>query len=276
MSALPPEIWLQIFRYACVDNGSTGCALSRVSQRFRELAWEARFQSVCVDMDGMFAFLNAVLNAPPRSVQIRYLDVDVDYIRGRDRVHVVWTNRALFDRTSLTFDHMLRMNAATLRSLRITHRGCCRKEVLAGLTLPGLTELCLCGDFPLCPPARLPTFPSLRHLRFEEFGDYPIDLFSRITMQAPGLTHLYMKPLRPSRRLYAELEQVLNPDRYPDKEPSLQFPPTLRNVFVETAIDEKTPMQDVFKAMADRLRAVSSETTQVVLEEKEKEKPFDC
>ncbi len=171
------------------------------------------------------------------------------------------------------------MNSATLRALRITHRGCCRKEVLVGLTLPNLTELTLRGDFPLCLPSlqsRLPTFPRLRHLRFEEFEDYPIDLFSRITMQAPGLTHLYMKPQRPSRRLYAELEQVLNPDRYPEKEPSLQFPPTLHNVFIETAIDEKTPMQDVFKAMADRLRAVSSETTQVVLEEKMEEKPFDC
>ncbi len=41
-------------------------------------------------------------------------------------------------------------------------------------------------------------------------------------------------------------------------------------------IDMLSEAFDVFKAMADRLQAVSSETTQVVLEEKMDEKPFDC
>ncbi|KAG7444345.1 uncharacterized protein BT62DRAFT_1077693, partial [Guyanagaster necrorhizus] len=47
-SHIPCEIWLEIFKLACTDGGSTGRSLSLVSRVFYDLAKETRFHSVFV------------------------------------------------------------------------------------------------------------------------------------------------------------------------------------------------------------------------------------
>jgi hypothetical protein len=44
----PIEIWQKIFRYACVDGGRTGCALSLVSRRMHDISANIHLQSVFV------------------------------------------------------------------------------------------------------------------------------------------------------------------------------------------------------------------------------------
>ncbi|KAI0345417.1 hypothetical protein BDW22DRAFT_1032262 [Trametopsis cervina] len=48
MNDLPTELWLKIIRSACLDDGSTGRALSAVSRRIRAISHDYRYQSMAV------------------------------------------------------------------------------------------------------------------------------------------------------------------------------------------------------------------------------------
>ncbi|KAH9888880.1 hypothetical protein C8Q73DRAFT_169936 [Cubamyces lactineus] len=51
MEYLPLETLQHIFRFACLDDGHTGCSLSRVSSRIRSAARTTRFQSISFRAD---------------------------------------------------------------------------------------------------------------------------------------------------------------------------------------------------------------------------------
>ncbi|KAF8643555.1 hypothetical protein AX16_008943 [Volvariella volvacea WC 439] len=44
----PPELWLEIFSFACTDGGCTGCSLSLVSRTFNKLSSPYRYQSLAI------------------------------------------------------------------------------------------------------------------------------------------------------------------------------------------------------------------------------------
>lgn len=70
---LPVELWLQIFCFACVDGGETGCSLSLVSKYFRDMSLEVKFQCVAVEMDQMPILVKALKQAPPEHVKIKHI-----------------------------------------------------------------------------------------------------------------------------------------------------------------------------------------------------------
>jgi hypothetical protein len=73
---LPTEIWTYIFSFACMDDGSTGCALQRVSKHFRELSKYSRFTSVCLYRSkDILRFEAAVIPLPPNERRVRYLHI---------------------------------------------------------------------------------------------------------------------------------------------------------------------------------------------------------
>ena len=73
---LPTEIWTYIFSFACMDDGSTGCALQRVSKHFRELSKYSRFTSVCLYRSkDILRFEAAIAPLPPNERRVRYLHI---------------------------------------------------------------------------------------------------------------------------------------------------------------------------------------------------------
>src|SRR5687767_10839767 len=56
---LPAEIWHEIFRIACNDDGFTGRSLSLVSPKFRSLSQSFKFQSLVITQ------MNSLLNLLP-------------------------------------------------------------------------------------------------------------------------------------------------------------------------------------------------------------------
>jgi hypothetical protein len=71
---LPVELWRDVFKYACVDGGRTGCALSLVSRRIRKLSAGIRLQSVCViDLDRLTSLLHILERLPEDERHVRFL-----------------------------------------------------------------------------------------------------------------------------------------------------------------------------------------------------------
>jgi hypothetical protein len=68
-SSLPPEIWDKIVKCACMDGGSTGCALSLVSRYIRDVSHSSRLQSIA--LDGVRALQSAALELDRRAPKAR-------------------------------------------------------------------------------------------------------------------------------------------------------------------------------------------------------------
>jgi len=73
---LPTEIWTYIFYFACMDDGSTGCSLQRVSKHFRELSKYSRLTSVCLYRSKDILRFDAVITPlPPHERRVKYLHI---------------------------------------------------------------------------------------------------------------------------------------------------------------------------------------------------------
>lgn len=55
--AFPFEVWRPIFRLACVDDGTTGCALSRTCKYIREASAPYRYHSIAIALKGLASLL---------------------------------------------------------------------------------------------------------------------------------------------------------------------------------------------------------------------------
>ncbi|KAG7444346.1 uncharacterized protein BT62DRAFT_934012 [Guyanagaster necrorhizus] len=160
----------------------------------------------------------------------------------------------------------------TLETLHIYHSGFCACDMLPPVSLPFLEELSFRGPFPvyISENKEPPVFPRLRYLHYEDFGDYPADLFSRLAHQAPSLTDLYLKPTRPSRRLYAELEKSLSraKDEYPRPCMRMDFPLSVRRVHIEVGpevFSVTKGMMNLHGMTLERLSSITCGDTKVVV-----------
>jgi hypothetical protein len=87
---LPTEIWHKIFTLTCVDGGATGCALSLVSRRFRELSAGTRLQSVAVSgLSDIRSLLGMLQELPEASRHVGILYIDYRRFRSRT-LHKTW------------------------------------------------------------------------------------------------------------------------------------------------------------------------------------------
>lgn len=73
MAAFPPEIWLHIFPYACLDGGFTGNSLSLTSKQFYALSSESKWLSIALNgPDQMCRFIATYKRSTQRR-RIRHL-----------------------------------------------------------------------------------------------------------------------------------------------------------------------------------------------------------
>ncbi|KAK0202986.1 hypothetical protein DFS33DRAFT_1385349 [Desarmillaria ectypa] len=278
-SNLPCEIWLEIFKLACMDGGSTGRTLSLVSRPFYNLAKETRFYSIFIyGLRQLNALYSVLYKTAPayRHVHHLYFDMEIhpnDSESSKKELAAYRSNRAVFDfYENHLYERLMDMMSPTLETFHVYHSGFCACDMLPPVSLPYLVELSFRGPFPvhLSKNEELPIFPRLRYIHYEDFDDYPPDLFSRLARQAPSLTHLYLKPTRPSRRLYAELEKSLSraKGKYPRPCMHMDFPLSVRRVYIEVGpevFSVTKGMMNLHGMTLERLSSVTCGDTKVVV-----------
>lgn len=95
-----------------------------------------------------------------------------------------------------------------------------------------------------------PVFPTLRYLSMAGFSDYPANLFERLAIQAPNLTHLYLMPSRPIPGLQQDFQSTFstNSDSHQrdyslnsnTKSPKLRLPwQSIQLVYIQAAEQSK-------------------------------------
>ena len=94
MDHFPPEIWEQIFIFACTDSGRTGVSLSLVSRYFRNVSSSYQYQSVSLTRSKHIPlFRNTLSRAPLKARRIKYLyvccpNVFLDVSDGEDSDYI--------------------------------------------------------------------------------------------------------------------------------------------------------------------------------------------
>jgi hypothetical protein len=78
MDRVPPELWTEIFSYACTDNGFTGRSLSLVSRHVHRCSKTVKLQSVSViGLPQIIRFVSLLRSTPPHLKRIRQLFIAV-------------------------------------------------------------------------------------------------------------------------------------------------------------------------------------------------------
>ncbi|KAJ7141291.1 hypothetical protein C8R44DRAFT_763135 [Mycena epipterygia] len=194
--SIPPEIWAEVFSFACTDDGSTGRALSEVSWAIHNISKPLKYQSLCVIGPNQLRMLLAVLSALlPGARKVRYLFVagldeskdDGTEIRWQE-IHADPTGSA----TEQALVRILHLVSPSLLALHIHRTKICRQSLFPEMEFPVLSELTLHGPFrstDFRPPTLL---PALRRLHIHHFGYQPTKLLHRIADVAPLLAHLHV------------------------------------------------------------------------------------
>lgn len=78
---LPPEVWMLVFSWACMDHGYTGRSLSLVSRQVRSLSEPYKLQSLGVSRSKFIIRLsNILLGTPSQLRRVRYLFLGSSYV----------------------------------------------------------------------------------------------------------------------------------------------------------------------------------------------------
>ncbi|KAJ7782324.1 hypothetical protein DFH07DRAFT_909123 [Mycena maculata] len=205
MDTIPPEIWTEVFSFACTDDGSTGRALSTVSRVVHITSRPVKYQSLCVVGPKQLLKLSAVLSAlPPSARKVKYLfvaDGSKDYADPDDSAEA---HRQLFEydpskdvAEQALFHWILDLVSSSLVALHIHCTKIHRRSLLPEIELPVLSDLTLHGPCtshspaPTGPPNRV-LFPSLRSMHIYHFAYCPSKFLEQILETAPSLEHLHV------------------------------------------------------------------------------------
>jgi hypothetical protein len=216
----PAEIWGTIFALACIDDGFTGRALSRVSRYIMETSRPYKYQSLVVTQRH-FRPLTAILKKLPADRRrIRYLFLSElgwmpsSYIRSsRESFH---TDKK----------HLLMLAAATLELLEV---GCHFYQFAVPFQLPVLTEMILHGHPDQIQPSHniVACYPVLRCLFLEHFPTVKVEDFpALLNMTATSLakirftfSHTYVWNLvLPQLKAKTQIQKILIQAEYGNQE----------------------------------------------------------
>ncbi|KAK7060901.1 hypothetical protein VNI00_000634 [Paramarasmius palmivorus] len=281
----PCEIWLQIFRLACVDDGTTGRSLSLVCRFFREVSKEVKLQSLAIfGVEEMIQFSEILETLPEQDRKVRHLfmSTEIASMRHRhdasprfERTQPYELDRDRYEYAVRVWGRLLSDLSTSLDTLYVFAIRLARSSLLAPVTLSCLTELHIAGPFPACYDMNpIPTFPILSHLHLSGFHGFPIDVFRSIVSQAPRLVGLHLKPAQFSRNFCNDLLAVFQPKRNPSHSKSgssnssgctksktgaapVCMPSTFQRVYVTepSGVDDAT---SIHKESVHRLRLLSS------------------
>lgn len=227
IDALPPELWIQILRFACTDNGSTGRAISLVCRSLHDIGKSVMLNSIAVVAPKQVIRFAAVLaSLPPAQRVVRHLLVasppDQSKKRGQPDVKdalkklifqherspelpitgshvkslITFAESAVDDHNILVaFRCILTFAAPHLRTLHVYFTTLNRPYILLPIPLPHLTELAIYGAFypnaTFSPPNPI-VFPSLTRLHLAHYPIHPHDLIPIVLPGTPMLTELHI------------------------------------------------------------------------------------
>jgi hypothetical protein len=198
METTPPEIWTEVFAFACTDGGYTGRALSMVSRDVHLISKPLKYQSVCVVGPKQLLKLLAVLSelSPGargvKSLFVAALDESKDVEDGSTERHRRFQAHSGRDVAEQALCRILHLVSPSLLTLHIHRTTISRPSLLVEMDLPVLANLTLHGPFKSTHPAsvRPRTFPSLRKINIYHFAYHPEKFLQHILHAAPLLTHL--------------------------------------------------------------------------------------
>ncbi|EKM57991.1 uncharacterized protein PHACADRAFT_206836 [Phanerochaete carnosa HHB-10118-sp] len=224
MECLPVETWSQIFLYACVDGGRTGCALSETCRYFRAAVLPVQMHSVAlVGGHKAQAFVDVLENRAPEHRRVEHLFISQ---QGKGRpAFKPGVQQRLFELLAPT----LRTFTSTLpQKSRVIDRA----SALAH-PFPRLEELTMHGYlFQNVPPARgvqRQPFPALRRLHLLSSCDSTLQIVRR----SPGLTHLRLSGVWiMSDGLYDGIVRLLGVAHAPPSDEPRLLPETLERLIV--------------------------------------------
>lgn len=233
---LPVEIWLTVFSHAFTDGGPTACAVSLVSNRFKQISERATFHTVAIDGAHRLRCLLRDLKArPPPARNVRHICLTDAQNQG-------------IDHGREDVDALLALVSTSVESLCVGRPWKVRFETFlpAGVQLTALRDLALCGDYVSALTSEIEkwhtaapnlTFPALRrvHLYGLLSGTAPLGVIARA---APCLQRLRISGVNADYQFPVLLGQALgvytlhpNMLRGTDRTP---LPETVRCVSVET------------------------------------------
>ena len=227
IDVLPPELWIQILRFACTDNGSTGRAVSLVCRSLHDIGKSVMLNSISVVAPKQVIRFAAVLaSLPPAQRVVRHLFVASapDQTKKRVQSDVKDALKTLIlqharspdlpvtgshakslitfaesdvddDNILVAFRCILTFAAPYLRTLHVYFTTLNRPYILLPIPLPHLTELVIYGAFypkaNFSPPNPI-VFPSLTRLHLAHYPIHPHDLIPIVLPGTPMLTQLHI------------------------------------------------------------------------------------
>ncbi|KAJ7121291.1 hypothetical protein C8R43DRAFT_76735 [Mycena crocata] len=240
MQTIPPEIWSDVFCFACTDDGSTGRALSTVSRAVHTISKPHKYQSVCaVGRNQLLKLLEVLSVLSPSARKVRYFFVaglDESLDRESPDINLAGNRRQLpVDTVEKVLPQILDLLSPNLLALHIHRTKIVRQSLFLKMEMPVLLELALYGPFNSTQSTILPaqvSFPSLRKVHIHHFGYHPAKFLHHIAQAAPLLAHLRV----PQRSFSAYEIQValgmLQPAAVASPEVS-QLPPSLERLVIE-------------------------------------------
>jgi hypothetical protein len=198
----PNEIWNAIVKYACIDGGGTGCALSLVSRHIRAVSHLSRLQAVALkNLADMQSFICELERRAPedRGVRFVYFIDDtpsdtgpyVDDNTGEDDDFSINHKRGIYWQAAYT--HFATLISPTVEVLTVEARQLDYVFPPSCLHFPRLRSLTTSGTSLFNEDYPVPLLPALEHLHLiSGIGHHSSsNLFGDILrQQMPELSHL--------------------------------------------------------------------------------------
>jgi hypothetical protein len=231
MDHIPPELWAEIFSFACLDDGTTGRILSLVSKYVYRVSKPSKLQSIVLrGLDQTVAFLSLLQATPEHHRRVchlfayEYHENDVQPISMSGPLkHILHTVRDTLQTLAIRFDH------SDMYSLY-------------PMDLPVLEELTVFSMF-IDNSYKAPIKP-LTHLKRIHYGgpffaQYDADVFSALCEVAPNLTHFRFSEVKANSQIASHLEAVLGLDEPSPSQDgantTFRLPSTIATVVVQPA-----------------------------------------
>lgn len=197
MDRTPPELWHQIFSFACTDTGYTGRSLSLVSKYIHATSQPYKLQSISLcGVKMIMAFAALLTRIPPHFRRLRYLFVSTRNRNMSDiRSDIIW-KQLQEGPTAVALEQILHDAAPSLEVLELNLEYHPAFDLNQITSFPHLTDLTSHGGYPIM--LKLPQAPlitpctSLRYLHviFKHDHLHGSRYFNSISFFAPYLTHL--------------------------------------------------------------------------------------
>jgi len=286
INKVPTEIFMEIFKAACTDDGTTGRSLSLVSHFVNEASKGVKLQSLAiVGVRQIMAATTMLESTPPQFRRVKHLflsggpqretsgELEADFTRDWEynvgsAVH--------FEGACKAFSRILELVAPTLLSFYLVSE-ISRNCTLLPVSMPALVDLTVHCPFPSAPwdyDEEASDFPSLRRLRIVGPNDYNERIFRDISEQAPHLTHLAFIPRCPSRTLHMDLEVALDIPRRRNRRRLLptflytrcaKLPPSLTHVYVQPGVNIHSAQEDCARIMISGLKTIAKLDKRIIL-----------